>query len=97
VKKCTHHDHITGKYIGALCSSCNIELQYQRFLPIYVHNLKGCDSHFIVLALSKYGYQEYDISCIPNHEGKYISFSKNIEVDKFLNEKKNEVIVKYEI
>ena len=28
-----------------------------------------------------------DISCIPNNEEKYISFSKKIQVDEYLDEK----------
>jgi hypothetical protein len=82
-KKCIHHDHITGKYISALCSNCNLSMKYERFLPIYAHNLKNYDSHFIVPALAKYGSVDVDITCIPNNEEKYISFSKKITVKTY--------------
>ncbi len=41
-----HHDHISGKYISTLCYNCNLKLQYRKFVPVYIHNLKGYDSHF---------------------------------------------------
>ena len=52
-----------------------------------MHNLKGYDSHLFIRALYKYGYQNEEITCIPNNEEKYISFSKKIKVDKFYNKK----------
>ena len=33
-----------------------------------------------------------DISCIPNNEEKYISFSKKIQVDEYLNEKTGKMV-----
>jgi hypothetical protein len=85
-KKAWHHDHISGKYISALCTDCNLKMQYQRFLPVYAHNLKSYDAHFIVPALTKYGYSEVEyrnITCIPNNEEKFISFSKHLKVDEY--------------
>ena len=85
-----HHDHITGEYISTICNTCNLKYQYKKFLPVYLHNLKGYDSHFIVPALNKYGYVNTindknisEITCIPNNEEKYISFSKLIKVDTY--------------
>ena len=84
-KKVIHHDHVTGKYISSLCRECNLKYQYKPFLPVYLHNLKGYDSHFIVPALNKYGYQEESkINCIPSSEEKYISFNKKIKVAEYL-------------
>ena len=83
-KKVIHHDHITGNYISTICNECNLNLRLKNFLPIYIHNLKGYDSHYLIKALAKYGYQEGDkelIGAIPSNEQKYISFSKDIKVD----------------
>ena len=83
--KVKHHDHITGQFISTLCSKCNLELKYERFLPVYIHNLKGYDSHLFVTSLYQYGYQadkNDNITCIPNNEERYISFSKHIQVDE---------------
>ncbi|MCS7318095.1 MAG: DNA polymerase [Candidatus Dojkabacteria bacterium] len=48
--KCIHHDHETGKYLGAYCKICNLKLHYNNFYKyrIFFHNFKGYDSHFIV-------------------------------------------------
>lgn len=95
-KACIHHDHITGKYIATICSKCNLEHTYKRFLPVYIHNLKGYDSHFIVPALNKFGLKA-EINCIPNNEERYISFSKTIVVDEYSDKKGQEKSITYEI
>jgi hypothetical protein len=85
--KVRHHDHINGKFISSVCYDCNIQMQYKTFLPVYLHNLKGYDSHLFISSLFKYGYQctkSNNISCIPNNEEKYISFSKMIKVGEYL-------------
>ena len=101
-KKIRHHNNINGNFISPLCNECNLKLQYKPFLPIYLHNLKGYDSHLFITALFKYGYQQEEktkkifVSCIPNNDQKYISFSKNIIVDniKFIDKKTNKLIKK---
>lgn len=49
------------------------------------HNLAGYDAHLFIKELSGYGLEQENenITCIPNNEEKYISFSKNIIVDSF--------------
>jgi hypothetical protein len=96
-KKCAHHDHITGAYISALCSKCNLLLSYKRFLPVYLHNLKGYDAHLFVNSLYKFGQRDCDVSCIPNNEERYISFSKVITVDHYTNKKGEVKPVTFEI
>ena len=82
--KVIHHDHITGNYISSICNNCNLNFKLKPFLPIYIHNLKGYDSHFLIPALARFGYQETKeelISAIPCNEEKYIIFQKKIKVD----------------
>ena len=56
-KKVRDHDHYTGKYRGAAHYVCNINYNFKNFnLPIFFHNLKGYDEHFIIRAYAKYGY-----------------------------------------
>jgi hypothetical protein len=81
--KCRHHDHCTGKYIAPACRKCNLKMCLKPFLPVYIHNLKGYDAHLFISALSKYGYQNAELSCIPNNEERYITFSKKIKVDSY--------------
>ena len=40
---------------------------------------------------------EGDISCIPNNEENYVSFTKQVIVDKFVNKEGKEVNVKHEL
>ena len=100
-KKVAHHDHISGEFISTLCNNCNLDFQYKRFLPVYIHNLKGYDAHLFITSLNDYGYKQENkksdnISCIPNNEEKYISFSKNIKVSEYVKDGKT-VPVMYEI
>ena len=55
------------------------------------HNLSGYDSHLFIKNL---GFTAGNIDCIPNNEEKYISFTKNTEVDTYTNEK-GETKLKY--
>ena len=78
-KKVIHHDHITGKYINSICNECNLQYKIKKFVPVYCHNLKNYDSHFLITGLASYGFKNEEediISTIPNNEEKYISFSK---------------------
>ena len=95
-KKVVHHDHISGKYLASICNNCNLYLQQKRFIPIYIHNLKNYDSHFIVPYLNKYG-NGNDVGCIPNNEEKYISFHKKINVKDFVNKSGEEKSLHYEM
>ena len=66
------HDHLTGKYLGTACNTCNINMQEKRaFIPVVFHNLSGYDSHLIIKAYER----EENIRCIPQTAEKYISFS----------------------
>ena len=87
-----HHDHIAGNFISTLCYKCNIQFQYKKFLPVYIHNLNGYDAHLFITSLVKYGYQNEtseNISCIPNNEERYISFSKKYQLVNILIKKEN--------
>ena len=93
-KKVRAHCHLTGKYRGAAHSICNLKFRLPKFYPIIFHNLSGYDSHLFIKNLGK---SEGKIDCIPNNEEKYISFTKHILVDKFINKKGEEKEVKREI
>ncbi len=80
VTKCRDHCHITGKYRGAACDKCNLRMRVPKFVPILFHNLEGYDSHLFVKSL---GLTEGDIKCIPKTDERYISFGKNVPMEKF--------------
>jgi hypothetical protein len=71
-----------------VCNECNLKFKYKRFLPIYLHNLQGYDAHLFINALVKYGQQnQYNgITCIPNNQERYISFSKKIIVGSYVED-----------
>ncbi|MDR3479071.1 MAG: endonuclease domain-containing protein, partial [Gammaproteobacteria bacterium] len=72
-KKVRDHDHNTGVYRGSAHSNCNINYHNGRYkIPIFIHNLKGYDSHLIIKALEN---QFQKISCIPLNPEKYLSMT----------------------
>ena len=91
--KVRDHCHYTGKFRGAAHNSCNIKYRRPKFTPVIFHNLSGYDAHLFIKNLGK---SKGNIDCIPNNEEKYISFTKHVEVDRFMKDEK-EVIVTREL
>ena len=88
------HCHLSGKFRGAAHEVCNLKYKIPTFFPVVFHNLSGYDSH---LFIKTFGNSEGDISCIPNNEENYISFTKQVIVDKFVNKEGRKVNVKREL
>ena len=86
-EKVKDHCHYTGRYRGAAHNECNLKYKKPNFTPVVFHNLSGYDSHLFIKNL---GFSEGNIDCIPNNEEKYISFSKKIEVKRYMKKVKNE-------
>ena len=74
------HDHYNGKFRGAACTQCNSRLRKPKFIPVFFHNLTGYDCHLFIKHLGD------KLTCIPNNDEKYISFSKQVHVDTFKNQ-----------
>jgi len=66
-----------------------------KFFPVYFHNLSGYDGHLFIKKLR--GNYNEKIRCIPNNEEKYISFSREVIVDKLTNIQGKQVFVKREL
>jgi len=81
------HDHYNGKYRGAAHSICNLKARETQFLPVFFHNLSGYDSHLFIRNLGK---TDGPISCIPNNEERFISFSKTINLKTYTDKKGKE-------
>ena len=79
-----------------MCCSRSLQLKIQdsKVLPVVFHNLSAYYSQLFIKTL---GNSKGDISCIPNNEENYISFTKQVIVDKFVNEEGKEVDVKREL
>ena len=85
------HCHLSGKYRGAAHNECNIKYTIPKFIPVVFHNLSGYDAHLFIKKLGG------KIKCIPTNEEKYISFSKEVIVDSFVNKDGKQVHVKREL
>ena len=98
--KVRDHCHLTGKYRGAAHNYCHKNYQIPKFFPVIFHNLSGYDSHIFIknLGVSERSAMGSKIpgltNCIPNNEEKYISFTKDIEVDRFMGKDKKQVKIK---
>ena len=92
--KVRDHCHYSGKFRGAAHNQCNLNYKAPKFIPVVFHNLSGYDSHLFIKKL--HGDNGEKINCIPNNEEKYISFSREVIVDKFEKDGK-EVSVKREL
>ena len=88
------HCHFTGKFRGAAHNECNMQFRRPKFVPIIFHNLSGYDNHLFIKNL---GVSEGKISCIPNTDEKYISFTKQIIVDEFTDKDDKLVQVKQDL
>lgn len=67
------HDHITGLYRGPAHNICNINYNNKNIqIPVFFHNLKNYDGHFIIKALNDKGFG--NIRVIAQNFEKYISF-----------------------
>ena len=82
------HCHLSGKFRGAAHEVCNLKYKVLKFFPVVYHNLSSYDSHQFI---KTFGNSEVYISCIPNNEENYISFTKQVIVDKFINKEGKEV------
>src|SRR5688572_16558706 len=90
------HCHLTGKFRGAAHDRCNLSYKVPKFFPVLFHNLSCYDAHLFVKKLR--GEDNERINCIPCNEERYISFSREVLVDKFVDKKNNkEVEVKREL
>ena len=60
----------------------NLKYKVPKLFPVVFHNLAGYDSHLFIKTLEN---SEGDISCIPINEENYISFTKLVIVDEFVD------------
>ena len=80
--------HITGNFRGSAYQECNLKLRIKPEdikIPVKFHNLRGCDSHFIIQQIGEiaknHAYkdkkgkeQSLKINAIPNNVEKYMAF-----------------------
>ena len=88
------HCHLCGKFRGAAHEVCKLKYKVTKFFLVVLHNFSGSVSHLFIKTL---GNSKGDISCIPNNVENYISFTKQVIIDKFVNKEGKEVNVKHEL
>ena len=70
-EKVWDHYHVTGKLRGAVHWDCNINLQFNKKVPVIFHDLRGYDSHLILDELKNF---DVKIDVIPNGLEKHMAF-----------------------
>ena len=88
------HFHCSGKFRCASHEVCNLKYKVPKFFPVVFHHFSGYDSYLFIKTLEN---SEGDIYCIPKNEENYISFTKQVIVDKFVNKEGRKVNVKREL
>jgi hypothetical protein len=81
--KVIDHDHLNGSYRGPAHKSCNLKCNLKKYkLPVFFHNGKGYDSHFI---FQYAGLINKEITVIPLTDEKYLSYTidRTIFLDSF--------------
>ena len=82
-EKVADHCHYTGNFRGAAHQKCNSRARKPKFTPVFFHNLSGYDAYlFIKILKKKYG----KVKCIPSTDEKYITFSLEIVLRKFVDD-----------
>ena len=51
--KVRDHDNITGDFLGAAHLQCNLQRAVSFQIPVFFHNFRGYDAHFIVYEFGK--------------------------------------------
>ena len=93
--KVRDHCHYSGKYRGAAHSRCNLQYKIPSYIPVVSHNLAGYDAHLFIKELAKHR----KMGVIAKNTEDYISFSVNVEVDKYIDkngeEKPKEITLRF--
>ena len=86
-RKLRDHCRYSGIYRKAAHSRCNLQYKIPSYIPVVFHNLTGCDAHMFIKELAKQGSK---MGVIAKNTKDYISFSVNVEVDKYINKNREE-------
>ena len=86
-RKVRGHCHYTGIYRGVANLLCNLQYKIPSYIPVIFHNLSGYDAHMFITELANCGCK---MGVITKHKEDYITFSENVEVDKYVNKNREE-------
>jgi len=65
IVKCRDHSHVTSKFLGSACNSCNMRRRKQSTLKIFCHNASRYDLHFIISCLGEFGDEIKNLRVLP--------------------------------
>ncbi|CAC5393411.1 unnamed protein product [Mytilus coruscus] len=72
--KVREHDHLSGKYRGAACQSCNTkEGKATKLIPVFFHNGSNYDFHFLIEELMKHEDEYNKVKLLSKNSENYIS------------------------
>ena len=72
--KVREHNHLSGKYRGAACQSCNTkEGKTTKLIPVFFHNGSNYDFHFLIEELMKYEDDYNKVKLLSKNSENYIS------------------------
>ena len=72
--KVREHNHLSGKYRGAACQSCNTkEGKATKLIPVFFHNGSNYDFHFLIEELMKYEDKYNKVTVLAKNSEEYIS------------------------
>lgn len=77
LRKVRHHDHITRRFICALCNCCNLRYAslLQPSFSVFAHNATRFDSHFLVHGASRY--LTKNINIVPRNSENFLQCTFN--------------------
>ena len=77
-KKVRDHNHDSGKYISPAHSLCNLRRkESENYIPIFAHNMKSYDMHFIINALENCMTRIHRLGGIPANSEKFKELTIN--------------------
>ena len=78
VNKARDHCHQTSRYRGPACNICNLNNNYQNFIPVIFHDDKGYDFNLLFNEIFKQNNRRRRIDILPSTNGKARMFRVGI-------------------
>ena len=89
-RKVRDYCHYCGIYRGVAHSLCNLQYKIPSYIPVVFHNLSGYDAHLFIKELASSSPDGAKTGVIAKNKKDYITFSINVEVDKYIDKDREE-------
>jgi hypothetical protein len=74
-RKVRDHCHITGQFRGAAHANCNLQMQADYKIPVFFHNYRNYDGHFVTMGIDRVEAENHGLQIIGQGLEKYLQFS----------------------